>query len=408
MHMNTRDDCIAADKRDPLAPCRKRFSLTEGVIYLDGNSLGPLPSATPALLDRTIREEWGTDLISSWNKHGWISLPETLGDRVGALIGAAPGQVIVTDSTSVNLYKLLYAALALRPQRRVILSEEGNFPTDLYIAQGLENAQLRLSSRAELPAAIDDSVAVVMLTQVDYRTGALWDMQSVTKKAHDAGALVLWDLAHSAGALPVDLDGCDVDFAVGCGYKYLNGGPGAPAFLYIAQRLQEDIRTPLSGWMGHAAPFDFDTAYVPAPGIRRMLCGTPSVLALRALEAGLASFSGIDITTIRRKSLALTSLFMTLVKQRLPGDSFQIVTPSQDSQRGSQVSIRHEGAYAFMQALIEAGVIGDFRSPDLMRFGFTPLYTRFVDVWDAVERMAAIAEDGRWRQEKYHQRQAVT
>ncbi len=406
--MDTREDCLAADACDPLAPCRERFSLPEGVIYLDGNSLGPLPRATPALLNRAVKEEWGRDLIGSWNKHGWISLPETLGDRLGALIGAGPGQVIVTDSTSVNLYKLLHAALTLRRQRRIVLSEEGNFPTDLYIAQGLENAELRLSSRAGLPAAIDESVAVVMLTQVDYRTGALWDMKSVTKAAHDAGALILWDLSHSAGALPVDLDGCDVDFAVGCGYKYLNGGPGAPAFLYIAERLQEDVRTPLSGWMGHAAPFDFGTAYAPAPGIRRMLCGTPSVLALRALEAGLASFTDIDMAAIRRKSLALSDLFMTLAEQRLPGDAFEIVTPREDRRRGSQVSIRHGGAYAFMQALIEDGVIGDFRSPDLMRFGFAPLYTRFVDVWDAVERMAAIAEDERWRQKRYHRRQAVT
>ncbi len=409
MRIDTREDCITADENDPLRACRERFLLPEGLIYLDGNSLGPLPRATPDLLNRAVKEEWGRDLIGSWNSHGWMALPESLGDRIGELTGAAPGQVVVTDSTSVNLYKLLYAALALCPGRGIILSEEGNFPTDLYIAQGLEErAELRMVARGELPAAIDESVAVLMLTQVDYRTGALWDMKEMTRAAHDAGALILWDLSHSAGALPVDLDGCGADLAVGCGYKYLNGGPGAPAFLYVARHLQEEIRNPLSGWMGHAAPFDFSTDYAPAPGIRRMLCGTPSVLALRALEAGLQTFADTDMAALREKSLALTGLFMALVERRLPADTFEIVTPREEHLRGSQVSIRHTGGYAFMQALIEAGVTGDFRSPDLMRFGFTPLYTRFTDVWDAVEHMVAIHRDGRWRDKRYNRRQAVT
>ncbi len=409
MKLETREACLSADAKDPLRGCRERFTLPEGLIYLDGNSLGPLPRATPALLNRTVREEWGRDLIGSWNSHGWMALPESLGDRIGKLIGAAPGQVVVTDSTSVNLYKLLHAALALRPGRGIILSEEGNFPTDLYIAQGLKDrAELRMAARGKLPAAIDENVAVVMLTQVDYRTGALWNMKEMTRAAHDAGALILWDLSHSAGALPVDLDSCGADLAVGCGYKYLNGGPGAPAFLYVSRHLQENIRTPLSGWMGHAAPFDFSMGYAPAPGIRRMLCGTPSVLALRALEAGLQTFADTDMAALREKSLALTGLFMALVDRHLPADTFEIVTPREDHLRGSQVSIRHAGGYAFMQALIEAGVTGDFRSPDLMRFGFTPLYTRFTDVWDAVEHMVTIHRDGRWREKRYNRRQAVT
>ena len=412
MRALTRDDVAALDATDVLAARRERFELPEGIIYLDGNSLGALPRATPGHVARLVREEWGQGLIRSWNAAGWIDLPQRVGDKVGRLVGAAPGQVVVADSTSVNLFKALAAAVRMRPGRRVVLSERGNFPTDLYIVQGLGEmvggVELRMVERDEIPAAIDETTAVVMLTHVDYRTGAVHDMAAVTRAAHEAGALMLWDLAHSAGALPVELDGCGADLAVGCGYKYLNGGPGAPAFLYVAARHHEAFRQPLSGWMGHAAPFAFGTAYEPAPGIRRALCGTPAVLAMAALEAGVDELLAVDIGDIRLKSLGLTRLFRTLVAQECAGFGLAPVGPEAPERCGSQVSVAHPQGYAVMQALIARGVIGDFRAPDIMRFGFAPLYLRYADVWDAVRILREILETGAWDRPEFHRRAAVT
>ncbi len=396
-----RDDVLALDAADPLAGCRARFALPDGVIYLDGNSLGALPRAAADAVARTVHAEWGEGLIRSWNAAGWIDMPSRVGDKIGRLIGAAPGQVVAADSTSVNLFKALTAALRLRPGRRVIVSERGNFPTDLYVAQGL--AELRLVER--LPEGIDDAVAAVMATHVDYRSGAVHDMQAVTEAAHAAGALMVWDLAHSAGAMPLDLDGCGVDLAVGCGYKYLNGGPGAPAFLYVARRHLAGFAQPLTGWMGHAAPFSFETGYRPAPDIRRALCGTPPVLGLAALEAAVEDLLAVDMAAIRAKSLSLTRLFRDLVAQACP---LPVFGPADPAACGSQVSLRHPQAYAVMQALIAEGVIGDVRAPDLMRFGFAPLYVRHLDVWDAVQALTRILAEGAWDRPEFHRRNAVT
>jgi len=409
----TRDDLLQRDVDDPLARMRERFDLPDGMIYLDGNSLGALPHITKDRIRQLIEDQWGLDLIKSWNAHDWYHMPGRCGAKLAAFIGARPGEVVCTDSTSVNLFKLLAAALAERPDRKVIVSEKGNFPTDLYIAQGLTGMlgrghELRLiESDAELDDAIRDDVAVVMLTHIDYRSGRMHDMATVTAQAHEAGALVLWDLAHSAGAVPVDLNGADADLAVGCGYKYLNGGPGAPAFLYIAERLHDRIRPPLSGWMGHSAPFDFDWNYTPAEGIARNLCGTPPVLSLAALEASLDTMADLDMAAVRAKSLALGDLFIELVESRCAGHGFTLVSP-RDAMRGSQVSFAHPDGFPIMQALIAGHVIGDFRMPDILRFGFTPLYTRYVDVWDAVDALAEIMESGRWDQPRFHARGAVT
>lgn len=405
-------EVVALDAADPLAACRARFILPDGVIYLDGNSLGALPRTTPGRLERVVRQEWGEGLIRSWNGAGWIDLPQRVGDKIGRLVGAAPGQVVVADSTSVNLFKALAGAVRLRPGRPVVLSERGNFPTDLYIAQGLGEMlggiELRLVGREEIPAAIDERTAVVMLTHVDYRSGAMHDMAAVTRAARDAGALMLWDLAHSAGAVPLDLDGCGVDLAVGCGYKYLNGGPGAPAFLHVASRHQEAFRQPLTGWMGHAAPFTFDTVYEPAPGIRRALCGTPAVLALAALEAGVDELLAVDMADVRRKSVAMTGLFRRLLDRECAGFGLAPVGPDDPERCGSQVSVRHPQGYAVMQALIARSVIGDFRAPDIMRFGFAPLYLRFADVRDAVLTLKDVLATGAWDRPEFQRRAAVT
>jgi kynureninase len=408
-----RSDLEALDADDPLAAARERFTLPEGVIYLDGNSLGALPRATPARLAEVVERQWGRDLIGSWNVHDWISLPRRVGEKIAPLVGAAPGQVVAADSTSVNLFKLLAAALRLRRGRRVIVSEKGNFPTDLYIAQGLaalleEHHELRLVEGEDVMDAIDDDVAVVMLTHVDYRSGRMHDMAVVTDAAHRHGALMLWDLAHSAGAMPVDLDGCGADLAVGCGYKYLNGGPGAPAFLYVAERLQDQVRPPLSGWMGHEAPFAFDWDYRPAEGVARNLCGTPAIVALAALEAGLDTFDGVDLAVVREKSLAMGDLFIRLVEQECDGFGFAVATPREHGRRGSHVSLRHPEGYPIMQALIARGVVGDFRAPDILRFGFTPLYLRYVDLWDAVATVRGVMADAAWRRPEYRKRSAVT
>ena len=421
----TRDDCLACDAADPLAPLRDQFALPAGTLYLDGNSLGALPKATAARVAQVLTQEWGEQLIKSWNSAGWIDLPQRIGDKIARLVGAGAGELVVADSTSVNLFKVLSAALGmvarqepLTPQRRAIVSERGNFPTDLYIAESLARErgfELRLvdAPKAIEPALATGEVAVLMLTQVDYRSGRLHDMADVTQLAHAHGALTVWDLAHSAGALPVNLNGANADFAVGCGYKYLNGGPGAPAFVWVHPRHAERFVQPLSGWMGHAAPFEFAPAYRPAAGISRYLCGTPALLSMAALECGVDSVLAAEalggLPGLRAKSLALTDLFIERVEQRCAGFGLAVVTPRAHALRGSHVSLsRAAGAYAIVQALIARGVVGDFRAPDVLRFGFTPLYLRFVDVWDAVEHLHAVLSGDEWRDPRYARKAAVT
>ena len=427
--MATRDDCRARDAADPLAPLRDQFDLADadasGLIYLDGNSLGALPRATAARVEQVAREEWGRGLIRSWNSAGWITLAQRIGDKIARLVGAAPGELTVTDSTSVNLHKALSAALArvaaAGAGRRRIVSERTNFPTDLYIADTLARAQgleLVLADADDLPAHLDDRLAVLLLTHVSYRTGRVHDMAELTSAAHAAGGLVIWDLCHSAGAVPVDLTAADADFAVGCGYTFLNGGPGAPAFIWAHPRHtawmdREQWRQPLSGWLGHAAPFEFTADYRPAAGVSRFICGTPPILSLAALECGvdavLAAEAHGGIAALRRKSIALGDLFIGLVEARCAGHGLALASPRNGAERGSQVSVAHPtDGYAIMQALIERGVIGDFRAPDILRFGLTPLYTRFVDVWDAVDRLEQVLSGGEWRQARFSVRAAVT
>ena len=438
--MISRDDCVRRDDADALAPLRQQFMLPEGVIYVDGNSLGALPRATPARVAAAVLQEWGDGLIRSWNDAGWITLPQRVGDRIGALIGARPGETVAADSTSVNLFKVLSAAARIvqadQPSRRVIVSERQNFPTDLYIAEGLCRDlgwQLELLEPAAIVARLAEGrgadVAILMLTQVNYRTGALHDMAAMTVLAHAAGALTVWDLAHSAGALPVDLNGAGADFAIGCGYKFLNGGPGSPAFVWAHPRHSNRFWQPLSGWMGHAAPFTFQPGYQPAPGIARFLCGTPAVLSLTALECGVDTLHAAaalgGMTALREKSVALTELFIALVDERCASLGFALASPRDARSRGSQVSLTHsstDGAsqgYAIMQALIARGVIGDFRAgtladahgpalPDILRFGFTPLYLRFVDVFDAVTHLAQVVASGEYREARFNERSAVT
>jgi len=437
MTPTTRGACAARDAADPLAPMRAHFDLdaadARGDIYLDGNSLGPLPRATSARVQQVLRDEWGRDLIRSWNTAGWITLSQRIGDTIAGLVGAGPGELMVADSTSVNLYKALAAAMSLvtaeaPATRRTIVSERTNFPTDLYIAdtaareRGFSLRLVDATDLAGLTGVCGDDTAIVMLTHVNYRTGRMHDMAGVTRAAHAAGALVIWDLAHSAGAVPVTLHGdapeAAADFAVGCGYKYLNGGPGAPAFIWAhpqhTQRMDaKGYRQPLAGWLGHAAPFAFTTDYQPGTGITRFLCGTPPVLSLVALECGvdtlLAAESHGGMAALRHKSLALGDLFIQLVEARCGGHGLSLVTPREGHARGSQVSLAHDtGGYAMMQALIARGVIGDFRAPDILRFGFTPLYTRFVDVWDAVDRLVQVLESGEWRAARFAVRAAVT
>ena len=408
----TRDACAAMDQDDPLGFVRDRFDLPEGVIYLDGNSLGALPSAAPDALDQAARKAWGEGLIRSWTTEGWIDAPLVRGGRIARLFGAESDEVAVTDSTSVNLCKLASAAVAMRPDRRVILSEAGNFPTDLYMLQGLVEqlggrAELRVVERSAIADANTDEVALLVLTHVHYVTGDIFDMAGLTARAHAVGALTLWDLSHSCGALEVDLNGAGADFAIGCGYKYLNGGPGAPAYAFAAKRHHARMRQPLSGWMGHAKPFDFVDDYAPAPGISQVLCGTPSVLAMTALKSGLDTFEGVEMAAVRQKSIALSEVFRKLMEAPDLAE-FQLVSPEGPQVRGSHLSYAHADGYAIMAALIDRGVIGDFRAPDRLRFGFTPLYARFVDMFDAVEALKAVMRDGAWRAPKYSVRQAVT
>ncbi len=402
----------ALDLSDPLAAKRKAFYIPEGLVYLDGNSLGPLPLKVREHLEHVLLQQWGTDLIKSWNTHGWVDLPIRVGAKIARLIGAEPDEVVAADSTSVNLFKVLLAALKLRPGRRVIVSDIDNFPTDLYIAQGISELlggyELRFVKKDRLEDALDEQTAVLMLTEVDYRTGYLYDMARLTGLAHQKGALVIWDLAHSAGALPVHLNRHGVDFAVGCGYKYLNGGPGAPAFVFVARRHQP-VTTPfLSGWMGHKAPFAFVPEYVAAEDLRRLTVGTPGVLSMSALEAALEVFDGVDMEQVRQKSLQLTDLFIELMEPLAARYGFQLATPREHPRRGSQVSYRHPEGYAIMQALINQGVIGDFRAPDIMRFGFTPLYLRYTDVWQAVERLGQVLHQELWKEPRFSQRAKVT
>lgn len=416
--MKTRDEALALDRSDPLAHLRSRFALDAQTIYLDGNSLGVPPVAAAARARAVIDDEWRGGLIRSWNGAGWFALPRRLGDKLAPLVGAAAGETVVTDTISINLFKLLSAALreadARDASRRVIVSERANFPTDLYIAQGLieqldRGYALRLvDDPADLPAAIDDETAVVMLTHVNYRTGHMHDMGALTQIAHRAGALALWDLAHSAGAVPIDLNGANADFAVGCTYKYLNGGPGSPAFAWVPKRHQARLSQPLSGWWGHRAPFAMDPRYTPDDGIGRFLCGTQPIVSMALVESGLDVFLETDMHAVRRKSLALTDQFIALVEARCAGQALSLVTPRAHAQRGSHVSFEHRHGYEVMQALIARGVIGDYREPSVLRFGFTPLYTRFVDVWDAVETLRDILERQTWRASEFAARHTVT
>ena len=393
------------------ASTRALFHIPEGVIYLDGNSLGPLPLAAKARVADMIEKEWGEHLIRGWNVAGWMHQPRRIGDRIGRLIGAAEGTVVMGDTLSIKVYQALASALDLNPARRVVLSDSGNFPSDLYMAQGLlqsfgRGLELKVVEPEAVEAAIDDSVAVLMLTEVDYRTGRLHDMKALTKKAHAHGALTVWDLAHSAGALPVDLAGADADFAVGCTYKYLNGGPGAPAFIYVAPRHAETARPALSGWMGHAAPFAFDLDYRAGQGIERMRVGTPPVIALAALDAALDAWDGVSMDDVRAASTALCDLFIAEVEARCP--ELVLATTRDGFARGSQVSFRHPEGYAIMQALIARGVIGDFRAPDNIRFGLTPLYIGEAEVRGAVEILGDIMANRLWDRPEYRRRAAVT
>jgi kynureninase len=390
----------AMDAADPLRGLRERFCLPKGVIYLDGNSLGPLPIAARARLTEVAEREWGEGLIRSWNDADWIGAPARVGAKIAGLIGAAPHEVVVADSTSVNLYKLIVAALGARPDRRAIVTETGNFPTDLYIAGGATIArelELRAVAPEAVEAAIDETTAVVVLTHVHYKTARRRDMAAVTAAAHKAGALMLWDLSHSVGAVPLDLNGANVDLAVGCGYKFLNGGPGAPAFLFVAERLHDQLASPLTGWMGHAAPFDFSDAWRPAPGIGRFLTGTPPVLGLAALEASVDLALEVDPLALAAKSERLWNLFAALMENRLGDAAFRLITPAAAAERGSHISYAHPHGYQIMGALIARGVIGDFREPDVVRFGLTPLYLGYEDIWRAVDILAEIMSSEAWK-----------
>jgi kynureninase len=410
--MNTLSDLRRLDAEDQLRDFRSLFDLPEGVIYLDGNSLGALPHATSARLASVVSTEWGQGLIRSWNTADWIRAPQRVGAKIARLLGAKSNEVIVADSTSVNVFKLLIAGLKNRPGRTVILTEPGNFPTDLYIAQGvatlLPDVEIRVLPREDLVDAIDESVAIVMLTHVHYKSGARFDMPAVTRAAQARGALMLWDLSHSAGAVELDLNSANVDLAIGCGYKYLNGGPGAPAFLYVAERHQDQLASPLTGWMGHADPFAFGDDYGAGEGVRRFLCGTPPILGIAALEVGVDLTLRAEMALLAEKSQRLCSRFIDLVERRCEGFGLTLASPRDSAARGSHVSFAHKDGYPIMQALIARGVIGDFRAPDVLRFGFTPLYVGFEDVWNAVEILRDILTSGSWDNETYRRRAAVT
>ena len=409
----TRDELEELDRQDPLKIFRDEFDLPEGTLYFDGNSLGALPKATPARINEVVAEEWGKKLVTSWNSAGWFSLPETIGNKIAHLIGADDGEVVCVDGTGLNIYKLHAVALKMRAGRKVILMEGSNFPTDAYITQGLidqlaQGHEIRFVEKNEILGAITEDVALVSLTQVHYKMGHLLDMKAITQKAHDVGALVMWDLSHSAGALPVALNGCDVDFAVGCTYKYLNGGPGAPAYLFVAKRHQGKETQPLTGWWSHERPFAFEQDYQPKNNIGQFLSGTQPIVSLAAVEVGVDLLLSADMDAIRQKSLALGDTFIQLIKEHLSEYGFTLATPVEPTERGSQISLCSENGYAIMQALIEAGVLGDFRAPDNMRFGLTPLYTRYTDLWDAVMKLKSIMENDTWRAERFSDVSEVT
>lgn len=397
----------ALDAIDPLADWREKFMCPPGVIYLDGNSLGQLPVATVAAGADVLARQWGDRLIRSWNE-GWIDAPTRVGAMIAPLIGAAADEVIVADSTSVNLYKLIVAALRHNPARSVVVSEAGNFPTDLHVAEGavaaVAGATLRVVERGALAGALGKDTALLLLTHVHYKTAERFDMRAWTARAHDAGALMCWDLSHSAGAVAVELNAAGADLAVGCGYKYLNGGPGAPAFIYVAKALQGRLQNPLSGWMGHAAPFGFADGYEPAAGMKRWLTGTPSVLGLAALESGLALWQGVALAQVEAKSAALWDIF------HAAGTSagLECITPADPAKRGSHIAFRHPHAYEIVQALIARGVIGDFRDPDILRFGLTPLTLSHADVWNAGDMLRALVTNGEWQAPEFATRNAVT
>ena len=414
----TREQCLALDQQDPLRSLRDQFALPEGVIYLDGNSLGARPKAAAARAAEVVAQEWGDGLIRSWNTAGWFDLPQKLGNRIAPLIGAGEDEVVVTDTTSVNLFKVLAAALRVQQSRdasrKVIVSERSNFPTDLYIAQGLadllqQGYALRLvDSPAELDDAVQADVAVLMLTHVNYKTGEMLDMNGLTELAHARGVLTVWDLCHSAGAVPVDLRAANADYAIGCTYKYLNGGPGSPAFVWVSAALRDAFWQPLSGWWGHAAPFAMEPGYRPRDGVRRFMCGTQPVTSMALIECGLDIYAQTSMQALRAKSLQLTDLFIALVESRCGQHPLTLVTPREHAKRGSQVSLEHPDGYALVTALIERGVIGDYREPRIARFGFTPLYTSFADVWDAVEIMRDVLDLGAYRDARFQIRSTVT
>ncbi len=407
---SARSRALELDAAAPLRERRELFHLPEGTVYLDGNSLGALPRSVPERINRVVAEEWGRDLIASWNTADWINLPRHVGDRIARLLGLPESSVWVSDSTSVSLFKTMVAACRLRPGRDVIVVERSTFPTDGYIAASVArmlDLELRWADSERVEDAFDDRVALVCLTHVDFRTGAMFDAAAVTAAAHDVGALMLWDLCHSAGAVPVDLVAAGADFAVGCSYKYLNAGPGSPAFMYVAPQHQDTIDQPLSGWMGHARPFDMELGYEPVAGVGRLASGTPPILALSALDAALDAFDGVDPADLRARSLSLTDYFIELVDVRLAG-VFDVVTPREHERRGSQVSLRHPDAYGIVQALVARKVVGDFRTPDVARFGFAPLYVTHLDVYDAVDHLVAVMENKEYARPEYATRNAVT
>ncbi len=412
--MITVEQVAQLDRSDSLHHKRAAFAMPKGVVYLDGNSLGALPHVSQQRVVETMQQQWGNDLIGSWNAHGWIDLPWVIGDRIGDLIGAAASQVICADSVSVNLFKALAAGLTMRPGRTVVLSAADNFPTDLYMAQGLSHllgsshCELRLVDEEVIADSIDDEVAIVLLSHVNFRSGRILPMQHITAAAHAASAITIWDLAHSAGALPIALDACDVDFAVGCGYKYFNGGPGAPAFIYAARHLHEAVSQPLSGWLGHRAPFAFDSHYEPAEGMAQFLCGTPPILSMASLDAALSLFDDVEIQLLREKSVALGKLFVDCVEQCELAGQLQLFSPRKAAERGSQLSWSHPHAYGLCQALIARGIVADFRTPDLLRFGFAPLYNSYEDVWQAVEALRAVMRAEEHLDDKFQERAPVT
>ena len=410
--MTTRQDCLDRDAADPLGAARARFSLPDGIIYLDGNSLGALPVAAEQAVRDAVQRQWGRDLIASWNKHGWIGLPQKVGGKIARLIGAEADEVVAADSVSVNLFKLAAAAVGAQGDRRIVLTEGGDFPTDLYILQGLAgmmpDVELKVVDPGGIEAALDERVALVLLSHVHYRSGTVRDMAGLSAAIRAVGALSLWDLSHSAGVLDVDLNRDGADLAAGCGYKYLNGGPGAPAYLFVARRHQAALRNPLSGWMGHARPFDFVDRYTPATGIDRWLCGTPPILSLTALNTALDAFDGVEMAAARAKAGALGDLFIERVEARCAGKGLALASPRDAAARGGQVSFTHPHGWAVMQNLIERGVIGDFRAPDVIRFGFAPLYVRHADVWDAVEVLGDILDSESWRDARFQTLAAVT